>query len=147
MKKSILAIALFVITGISSSFANTKDEVSGSITSSFRKDFATATGVQWETGRYFIKATFELGGHVTYAYYNASGELLAVTRNILSSQLPITQMVALNKNYGNYWITDLFELNADGQTTYYVTLENADGKIVLKSAAYGWDTFRKEVKQ
>ena len=147
MKKSILAFALFVITGISTSFASTKDDVNVTVTNSFKKDFAAAKEVKWETGRFFIKASFQLNNHVLYAYYNASGELLAVTRNIVSSQLPITQLVALNKNYRAYWITDLFELNADGQTTYYITLENADSKTVLKSTTYGWEVYRKDAKQ
>jgi hypothetical protein len=34
-----------------------------------------------------------------------------------------------------------------GQTSYYITLENADQKVVLKSESFGnWATYSKEKK-
>jgi hypothetical protein len=53
----------------------------------------------------------------------------------------------LKKNYEGYWITDLFEIATDSQTSYYVTLENADHKIVLESVGVqGWQSYKKEKK-
>jgi hypothetical protein len=147
MKKTILIGAIMMMTGISFSFATKTDNISGSVTHSFRKDFTNAKDVKWESGKIFVKATFKMDDQVTYAYYSKDGELIATTRNILSSQLPIAQLVGLRKSYGAYWITDLFEVNSNNETSYYITLENADYKMVLKSNTGGdWETYSKEEK-
>jgi len=53
----------------------------------------------------------------------------------------------LKKNYSSHWITDLFEMASSNENVYYVTLENADQKLVLKSSGTsGWELFRKERK-
>jgi len=49
----------------------------------------------------------------------------------------------IKEKYNDFWITDLFEINSDNQTTYYVTVQNADGKVSLKSTdADTWETYR-----
>ena len=147
MKKSMVVLALVLVTGFTSIFAAPKDGINVNVTSSFQRDFNNAKEVKWENGKAFIKATFRLNDQITFAYYSTSGDLLAVSRNILSSQLPINQLVSLNKNYSGYWITDLFEMNAESLTSYYVTVENADVKVVLKSTANGWEIYNKQAKQ
>jgi hypothetical protein len=84
---------------------------------------------------------------VLFAFYSDNGQLLAVTRNILSTQLPIDLMLDLKKNYSSYWITELFELNGDEQNCYYVSLENADAKVVLRSTSdNNWEVYEKTAK-
>lgn len=88
-----------------------------------------------------------MNGQVMFAYYNNSGEMLAITRNIVSSQLPISLFSELKQDYAQYWITDLFEMVNGNETSYYVTVENADAVVVLKSVdGLHWDLFRKEKK-
>jgi hypothetical protein len=147
MKKSILIWAVLLMTATSFSFANPADEVNGNVKTSFKKDFQDAREVKWEAKNVYVKATFILNEKITYAYYSQDGDLIAVTRNILSSQLPITQLMSLNKNYKGYWITDLFEINSNHETSYYITLENADYKMTLKSNSNdGWEEYKKEAK-
>ena len=43
---------------------------------------------------------------------------------------------------GNYWITDLFEITDNDQTSWYVTIESADQKIVLKSNGGKWRVYQ-----
>jgi hypothetical protein len=82
-----------------------------------------------------------------FAYYDESGNLIASARNILSEQLPINLMNDLKKGYSNYWISELFEMDKDGQASYYVTLENADETLILKSSSFnGWSTYKKSKK-
>ncbi len=95
----------------------------------------------------FLKATFSLNGQILTAYYFSNGDLQAVVRNITSDQLPINLLTSLRKDYSEYWITDLFEMSSDGKTTYYVTIENSDKKIVLKSDDLSsWEIYSKEKK-
>ena len=146
MKKRILTMTLLLMTVISYSFANNADDINKSVIASFKKDFADAREIKWENAKAFVKATFTLNEAVIYAYYTYHGDLIAVTRNIQSSQLPITQLVSLKKNYAGYWITDLFEIDSDNETSYYITLENSDYKLILKSNSAGWDVYKKEIK-
>jgi hypothetical protein len=83
-----------------------------------------------------------------FAYYSEQGNLIAVTRNITSSQLPLSLMTDLRNNYRGHWISDLFEIAVNGETTYYITLENGDYSLVLKSTgSAGWEVFKKERKE
>jgi hypothetical protein len=148
MKNKILIAVFVFITGISSAFANGKEEVNDRIIKTFQREFAAAQNVQWVTSKDYVKATFTLNEQVVYAYYSQDGNLLGVTRNILSGQLPINLLTDLKKNYNNYWITDLFEMATKNENMYYLTLENSDHKLVLKSnATNGWEVFTKERKQ
>ena len=147
MKKSILTWVLLLTVSISSTFANTIKNVSETVISSFKKDFASAQDVTWEKSKEVSKATFKFNDQVMFAYYAEDGNLLAVIRNIVSTQLPINLLSDLKKNYGSYWISDLFEMAADNSTSYYVTLQSGDQTIVLKSySSTGWETFKKEKK-
>jgi hypothetical protein len=147
MKKSILIWAVLLISATSFSFANTNDDSNTNVKTSFKKDFENAREVKWESVNTFIKATFKLGDKTICAYYSKDGDLVAMTRNILSSDLPITKQISLAKNYKGYWITDLFEISSNQETAYYITLENADSKLILKSDSEGWGEYKKETKE
>jgi hypothetical protein len=147
MKNKILIAAIVLFTSIGSAFANGNEEVNERIIKSFQKEFAGAQNVQWTTTKDFVKVTFTLNDQVVYAFYEPGGELLGVTRNIVSTQLPINLLTDLKKNYNTYWITDLFEMAANNENVYYITLQNSDQKLVLKSSAgNGWEVFSKEKK-
>lgn len=152
-KKIAITLVLLVTVTISYSFAatpvdsmNGQNNTNSKIEASFQKDFKNASLISTEAGRNFTKLTFKMNDIVLFAFYSDNGQLLAVTRNILSSQLPIELMMELKKDYGNYWITELFELNGDDQNYYYVSLENADSKLVLRSSGDSWEFYQKSAK-
>jgi hypothetical protein len=148
MNKLILSIATMLMMGVSAFAANNDEVVNRQALRSFKRDFTNASNISWEQKETYTRATFSLNGQVLFAYYNTNGELQAVVRNIVSDQLPISLLSDLKKDYSNYWITDLFEIAADGQTTYYVTLESGEKKIVLKSQGTSfWSVFSKEKKE
>jgi len=146
MKKTIFALAFSLILG-SASFANNDESINERASQSFKKEFAQAKDVSWQKSGDMFRATFTLNERVLFAYYSQSGDLMAITRNITSDQLPIALQTSLRKNYTEYWVSDLFEMVSGGQTSYYITVENADHKVVLKSEDFGsWSTYRKEKK-
>jgi len=146
MKKTIFALALSLVLG-TASFANNDESINERAAQSLKKEFAQAKDVSWQKTGDMLRATFTLNERVLFAYYNQSGDLMAITRNITTDQLPIALQTMLRKNYGGYWVSDLFEMVSGGQTSYYVTVENADQKVVLKSEDFGsWSTYRKEKK-
>src|ERR1700722_1331544 len=133
MKKMILSLATVMMMGFSV-FANGIDNgISQEARDAFKKDFATASIIKWEQTNNFSKATFSMNGQILTAYYFTNGDLQAVVRNITSDQLPISLVTSLRRDYTAFWITDLFEMSSNGMTTYYVSIENSDKKIVLKS--------------
>ncbi|HEY4337929.1 MAG TPA: hypothetical protein VGM89_18595 [Puia sp.] len=150
MKHLILSIATMLMMGVSvSAFAGKNDDgvVNQLAVKSFKKDFNGASNIIWEQREGYTKATFSLHGQVLFAYYNNIGDLQAVVRNITSDQLPINLLSSMKKEYGNCWISDLFEIVSDDQTSYYVTLEDSDKKVVLKSQGTEfWNEFKKEKK-
>lgn len=147
MKKSLVTLVVILSLSLSSVYANNEERINLKATTAFKKDFNGALNVKWESNKEFAKATFELGGQVMFAYYSTEGELMAVTRNISSSQLPFKLLADVKNNYNKSWIVDLFEISSNGETTYYITLENQDAKVTLKSqGSAGWEQFKKEKK-
>ncbi len=140
----ILSIAMVLVMGFSA-FATGRDEgVSQQARKAFKRDFATASQISWEQKDRFLKVTFSFNGQILFAYYNNYGDLQAVVRNIVSDQLPIVLLTGLRNEYGDYWITDLFEISSDNQTTYYATIENSEKRIVLKSDGTSmWNVYSK----
>ena len=127
--------------------AMSADGITRRISTSFRQDFKSAEFISSEAHSKFTKLTFRVNDVVLSAFYAQNGKLIAVIRNILSSQLPINLMMDLKKSYSDYWISELFELNSDGQTCYYVSLENADTKLVLRSNSDNtWDIYQETDK-
>jgi len=150
MKKLILAWAVFLITGLTSAFANHNGDINELALASFKHDFATAKDVVWQKQKDFIKATFTLNDQIMYAFYNRQGDLLGIMRHVLSSQLPLNLLIDLKKSYlSDYWISDVIEMSVDGQTNYYVSLESGDQTLILKSDGAGeWrvhKTFKKSI--
>jgi hypothetical protein len=147
MKKKILIWALLLMTVASSSFAIKGDDLNIKVATSFKKDFAGAREIRWETGKTFVKVTFILNDQIMFAYYTENGDFMAVSRNILSNNLPLALQINLKRDYTNYWITELFEIDSDNEISYYITLENSGFKLTLKSnSAEGWEAYKKETK-
>ena len=146
MKKTMLALALFITVGITTVFAS-DENVSKQVLNSFKTEFATAEEVTWSTGSNYYKAAFTLNGQKVFAFYSFEGELMGLARYISSLQLPINLLTELKSEYGTYWITDLFEVNNAEGTQYYITLEDADSIGKLKSSdSSKWNSFDKKRK-
>jgi hypothetical protein len=148
MKKYIVILTATLCFGLTSAFArNGGDEEVKLMKSSFDRDFSNARQVSWDFQKEFAKATFTLNDQILYAYYKPNGELLAVVRYMLTDHLPIDLVLQMKKNYPGYWVSDLFEMAADGQTSYYISLENSDETLVLQSSGLNsWTVYKRTRK-
>lgn len=143
MKKIILTLAVALST-MCSFAADVK--VSTRVLDAFKTDFASAKEITWTANNDYYKASFLFNDQQVAAFYNMDGELMGMTRNIRSLDLPLSLQANLKKGYSNYWISDLFEVSNHEGTSYYITLENADSKIILKSSAGNdWRTYQKKI--
>jgi len=142
MKKIITILAMTLV--VSTSFASIEPEtVSSQALNTFSSEFVGATDATWTISKDFYQVTFTLDGQQMFAYYNKSGEFLAISQNISSVELPNSLKKSLKKVMGDRWITDLFEITNNDQTSWYVTIESADQKVVLKSDNGGkWRVFQ-----
>jgi hypothetical protein len=127
--------------------AKTPEGVDPAVVESFENTFSNATDVEWKVSTEFIKVQFALDGQFINAFYHSDGELFAMTRNIPSTQLPVMLQANLKKQTEGQWITELFELTNEEGTTYFVCLETADARVVLKSTDNkNWESFSKQRK-
>jgi hypothetical protein len=140
--------ALLLTVSMNSSFAapaaSPAEGINSRVESAFHKDFNKAELIGFETGRDHTRLTLKINDVILFAFYSDNGDLLAVTRNIRSSQLPLSLLRELKNKYNDYWISDLFELSIDDQNNYYITLENTDSKVTLRSSDNNsWEKYEK----
>ncbi|HEV7333366.1 MAG TPA: hypothetical protein VGN63_20185 [Flavisolibacter sp.] len=145
-----MKLILFTLTALLS-FGSLKSDaqeiqVSTAVSNAFHHAFKNASDVEWKEAGSYYKADFTLNGQYVTAFYNTEAKLVAVTRNISPVQLPVTLQNNLKTAYEDYWISELFELSDENGTSYYVTVEDGDSKITLKSFGTTWSTFKKSRK-
>lgn len=146
MKKTMIALVMMLTMGSISAFAG--DEiVNEKVLNAFKQDFNSVIDVRWTEGEDYYKAEFMYNNQQVSAFYNTSGELYGITRYITSPDLPLNLIINLKKDYSQYWITDLFEVAKKDSTSYYITLEDADTRIMLKASdGYSWTPWKKTKK-
>lgn len=126
-----IAMAM-MITLTTGAFAG-EEKVKPEVLDAFNNKFTSAQDVTWMAGTNYYKAAFIYNGAWVFAYYNTTAKLVRLTRHVSSTQLPFYLQNSLKKKYADYWITDLVEESTVKGFSYYITLQDADQKIVLKS--------------
>lgn len=145
MKMLLIAFTLLASVVTTSSHAS-EGPVTPEVLQSFQSTFATAKNADWSTAQDLYKVQFILDGQFITAFYKADGSMTAITRHISPGQLPVSLQATLKNDYKEQWISGLFELSNDDGVHYYVTLEDADSQLVLKSVASSWTVFQKSRK-
>lgn len=141
MKKMILSLAIALTT--LGAFAAGEENVNQKVLDAFKNEFNTAREVEWAAGADYYRAAFVYNEKYVFAYYSTEGDLLGITRYISPADLPMNLQISLKKKYSSYWISDLFEVAKNETTSYYITVEDADAKIVLKSTGGSdWSVFK-----
>ncbi len=139
---------LVMVFSLSTMYAFTGEEaVNKSALEAFKNDYSCATDAVWTVGSNYYKVSFTLDEKKLFAFYNTEGEFMGVSRNIFSSELPGYLQKRLKKSYSNFWISELFEVATPETTGYYITMENADSKVILRSLdGSNWSVFKKSTK-
>jgi hypothetical protein len=155
MKKIILTLAI-AVSSFGAAFAgnafgkpaaNQGEEVNAKVLGVFRKEFTSAKDITWTIASNYYQASFIYNDQYVSAYYSIDGDLMGLTRFIRPADLPLTLQSDLKKNHGDFWVTDLFEVANEDGTAYYITLEDADMKIVLKATdGKNWENYKKVKK-
>jgi hypothetical protein len=144
MKKIIMTVAVAISSLVA--LAN-EGNVNQKALDAFTQEFSSVTNVEWATGANYYRASFVYNNNHVFAYYSLDGEMLGLTRYMSSMDLPLNLQTGLKKKYSAYWISDLFEVSKNSDTAYYITLENADATVVLKSTGgSNWEVFKSTKK-
>jgi hypothetical protein len=127
--------------------ARASDRIHRLVSNSFKNDFRDAGIISCEVSGKIANVTFVMNDLIMHAFYTDNGELLGVTRNILTSQLPIDLLFKFRQNYQDFWVSDLFEVTNKEDHSYFITLENAGTRIVLRSVEdSNWEIYKKTNK-
>jgi hypothetical protein len=150
-KNLIMKLSVIILTAVLSFATITSKAADGKISAvvlnSFNTSFANASEIKWTVTADYYKADFSYNGIYISAFYDGTGEMMAMTRNLSPVQLPMSLQSSVKKHAAGYWISDLFEINNESGTTYYITLENADSVVIMKAGLGGdWTTYKKQTK-
>lgn len=145
--KLLIALAFSITSLMANSTPSDDHMVNPLVVANFQKTFSTAQSVSWIEGEAFFKAQFMLNNQYVSAYFSKEGSLLGIARNLSVTQLPVLLQAELKSVQQNNWISDVFEVtNDESGTTYYLTLENADEKIILQSSGNKWTLHQRKPK-
>lgn len=125
----------------------TEEKVTATVLNAFNNEFSTAKEVEWTAGNNYYKATFKYKNKYVFAFYSTEGILLNLTHYLSPVDLPMSLQINVQKDYKEYWISDLFELVKDDSTSYFITLEKADKTIILESSGGNDWTIVKKIKK
>lgn len=136
MKKLFLA-ALMAVAVAGSAFAADASKLSNKVKNNFEAQFAGAQNIEWAIRDTYTKFSFTLAGERVEAFYSQEGELIATSRKVEFSRLPVSAIQHIQKNYGAYKTEETIEFDQDGDRSYYVSLDKAGKKIILQVSLYG----------
>lgn len=139
MKKIIFSLALSAaLLGSVATYAADK-KPGFTVTNAFTKEFNQITEVEWTTlstdGVYQAKFTFN--NETIKAFFSEEGEFLGTTRQIAKSQLPIIVATELEKQYADARVATIFEYSKKDGLSYYITLVNAKGAMIISASGNG----------
>ncbi len=133
MKKFKIVLTAIVMLFAGSAFAMEPENVSPKVKAAFESDFSKASKISWEKTSDFYFASFTLNEVKIDAAYNEDGELLGTARAISAEQMPLSVSLAIAEKYAGYRVEKTaIELTYEGQTRYYISVENENQIVKLK---------------
>jgi hypothetical protein len=135
MKKIISIAVILLAFSTANVFAQTK--APSAVVGSFEHSFTTAEKPTWTAINNLYRVDFTLQNESLTAFFNADGELIASSRNVTPVQLPISLKSSLEKHFGNYTLSSLFEVDQQDGIYYYAKASDKKSEILLKSTSFG----------
>lgn len=142
MKKIIFSLLVMVSVFTTTSFA--QDKTPNVVINALEHNFTGVKQASWAKVSNLYKAEFIYQETILSAFFNTDGDLVATGRDVEITQLPIDLQLELKKNYSNYTVSKSFEVDMQGEATYYLVLESATKRLQLQSTSFGyWETYQK----
>jgi len=141
MKRLFVTLAVIAVLMTGSSFA--ADGISKAVPQSFFTTFNGASKISTDQINGMTRVSFIMDEQQHYAYYNTSGELVVVSKQISFDDLPKALRADYKKSYSNYFVADVLEFSNEDGREYYIVLNDGAVKLVMKSASNKWKVFEK----
>lgn len=145
MKKILVTIAIAGLC-FSTISAAENSTIDPKIISAFEKEFSYAKNVKWEVKQELAQVSFLLNDQAVTAWYNSDAVLVTIARNLLYTQLPISVIKALNKDYADAALFGILEIIHNNEVQYQVTAETKKKTVLLKITPAGYITIKKRIK-
>ena len=160
MKKIFLTTAIAALLSVNVFAADVAKKVADGGTNvsyialhGFTVDFADAKEVNWTVTKNCQKATFTIDGVKKTAFYNLSGEFVALTQDVDAKAIPAKALKEINEDYKGYNVNEVIviqnntELNPDAdETAYFVDLKSDTKEVLVKITPEAHIAFYKQVK-
>jgi hypothetical protein len=150
MKKLATIFAATALLFSASAFAGETNETkaTGKVEKSFQKDFSKASNITWEKSNNVFIAHFEVNNVSIEAAYNEDGDLVATSRQVAATDLPLAVSLAISKIYPGYDVAKKGEeITYERQTNYYINVGNDKEILKLKCAVNGDISVDKKTKK
>lgn len=148
--KKLFILTLALIALGTSAFANTDKKTSYNGASHFTSTYTGAKEVSWSADANYEKVSFMENGIKKEVFYTHQGELIGSAKAFAFDKLPkaALQTITTKYTYPEFQLEDIIEFeNADGETSYFVSMDKSDLKLVLEITTYGQvSVFSKEIK-
>ena len=141
MKKITTLLTAVLLLAASVSFASDTTPVPERIAKALSGDFDQAANIEWKTTGDLYKASFVVDGQELGAFYSAEGELVATSRKLTVSALPMSLQRELKEIAPVYYEEELIELLTDGGTEYYVQFNTGREIKAYKSMGDSWTRY------
>jgi hypothetical protein len=158
MKKLFITAAIATMFSVSAFADGTKKttataNVSYTVLNQFNTDFADAKNVAWSVNKNFQKADFIRDDVKMTAFYNLSGEFVALTQDIDKRSIPAKTQKEITEKYKGYAVNEVIllqnntELNSDAEeTVYFVDLKSDTKEVLVRITPEAHIELFKEVK-
>jgi len=118
------------------------------VTAAFKQQFTNASDVSWKENQGLYFGYFRHQDQELAAAYTPQGELFAVIRQSKLSDLPEAIQQTLKEKYADGSISDnVSEIDMQGETCHYVTIENKTSSKLVKFYSNGQDELVKKTKK
>ncbi len=147
MKKLIAILTIAAVFSSSALFARDATVNNKKVMDAFNKEFVGASDVSWYSTADKYVAKFTIKASKVTAHFDREGNLLATSRYITDTELPLNVVTRLMKKFPDQKIQNVVEYEAEGATTYVITLESESHWTVLKAASTGGLTTLKKLRK
>ena len=136
MKKLFFA-ALIATTVATSSFATDANKINFRIMQAFKSEYSNAANVNWTLRSTYAKATFQKDGQPIDVFYNLSGELIGISRQISIDDLPTNAKRIFAKKYAGYNVKEAIIFESEEEKAFYISAGNEQESVILKVSDIG----------
>jgi len=137
MKKSFLVLSLLLVITSLTTFAHLNHQVDPRAEQAFKREFAGAANVLWGKSGDFQIVSFLWADHQAVAYFNGDGELVGCIRGLFFTQLPLTIIRSVQRNYKNAVILETMEITNEEGVRYKLIMEDKDKKYEVSLNSFG----------